>query len=68
MADNDGNADNTAKDPDEWATGDERATGAQMSYIHTMATEAGREVPDSMSKAEASKLIEELQQETGRGK
>ena len=59
---------NTAKDPDDWVTGDEPATGAQRSYLQTLAEEAGEEVPDDLTKAEASELIERLQNETGRGK
>lgn len=59
---------NTIKDPDEWTTGDEPMTGAQESYLHTLATEAGESVEDDLSKAEASKRIEELQEKTGRGK
>jgi hypothetical protein len=55
------------KDPDEWKTGDEPMTGAQDSYVHTLAREAGEEVPDDMTKAQASEVIEELQQKTGRG-
>lgn len=55
------------KDPSEWATGDEPMTGPQRSYLHTLAQEAGREIPDEMSKADASTLIDELQQRTGRG-
>ncbi|MCP9275891.1 DUF3072 domain-containing protein [Mycolicibacterium arenosum] len=55
------------KDPADWATGDEPMTGPQRSYLHTLAQEAGREVPDELSKADASKLIDELQQTTGRG-
>ena len=58
---------NTVKDPDEWTTGDEPMTGAQRSYLHTLAAEAGEEVDDNMTKAEASKKIDELQQKTGRG-
>ncbi len=42
-------------------------TGAQRSYLHTLAEEAGEEVDDNMTKAEASKRIDELQQRTGRG-
>ena len=42
--------------------------GAQQSYLHTLAEEAGEEVDDNMTKAEASKKIDELQQKTGRGK
>ena len=57
----------TAKDPDEWATGDEPMTGAQRSYLETLAREAGEEVPDDLTKADASKHIDELQRRTGRG-
>lgn len=57
----------TIRDPDEWTTGDEPMTGAQQSYLHTLATEAGETVPETLTKSEASKLIEELQGRTGRG-
>ena len=68
MADqtNTGNS-NTQKDPDDWVTGDEPMTGAQKSYLETLSQEAGTEVEDSLSKADASKRIDELQQQTGRG-
>jgi hypothetical protein len=59
--------DNTAKDPDDWKTGDEPMTGAQRSYLHTLASEAGETVDDNLTKAEAAKRIEELQRKTGRG-
>jgi hypothetical protein len=59
---------NRVKDPAEWTTGDEPATGAQESYLHTLATEAHDEVPDGLTKAEASQKIDELQEKTGRGK
>ncbi len=59
--------DNTIKDPDEWKTGDEPMTGAQRSYLNTLADEAGEEVDDNLTKAEASKKIDELQEKTGRG-
>jgi hypothetical protein len=55
------------KDPDEWTTGDEPPTGAQLSYLGTLAREAGVEVPADLTKADASKLIDELQERTGRG-
>jgi hypothetical protein len=55
------------KDPAEWATGDEPPTGPQLSYLQTLAREAGEEVPDGLTKAEASKLIDRLQERTGRG-
>jgi hypothetical protein len=58
---------NTIKDPDEWTTGEEPMTGAQESYLHTLASEAGEEVEPDLTKAEASKRIDELQQKTGRG-
>jgi hypothetical protein len=58
---------NTIKDPDDWTTGDEEMTGAQRSYLQTLANEAGEEVDLNLTKAEASKRIEELQQKTGRG-
>ena len=58
---------NTQKDPDDWTTGDEPMTGAQRSYLQTLAEEAGEQVPEQLTKAEASKLIDELQQKTGRG-
>ena len=58
---------NTIKDPDNWVTGDEPLTGAQRSYLHTLAEEAGEEVDDDLTKAEASKKIDELREETGRG-
>jgi hypothetical protein len=58
---------NSIKDPDEWTTGEEPMTGAQASYLHTLATEAGEEAPTDLTKAEASKRIDELQAKTGRG-
>lgn len=58
---------NTIKDPDDWTTGEEPATGAQESYLHTLASEAKEEVPENLSKADASKMIDELQEKTGRG-
>lgn len=59
---------NTQKDPDDWVTGDEPMTGAQASYLQTLAQEAGVEVPEGLTKAEASKRIDELQERTGRGR
>jgi hypothetical protein len=59
---------NIIKDPDEWTTGDETMTGAQASYLKTLCDEAGEEFDASLTKAEASKRIDELQQRTGRGR
>jgi hypothetical protein len=42
-------------------------TGAQNSYLHTLADEAGEKVSDDLTKAEAAKKIDELQKKTGRG-
>ena len=60
-------AQNPEKDPEDWVTGDEPATGPQLSYLGTLAQAAGETVPEAPSKAEASRLIDELQQRTGRG-
>jgi hypothetical protein len=49
------------KDPETWSTGDEPMTGPQESYLHTLAREAGEDVPEGLSKAEASELIDRLQ-------
>ena len=54
------------KDPSDWVTGDEPATGPQKSYLATLAREAGEEVPEDISKADASKKIDELQGESDR--
>ena len=59
---------NTEKDPEEWVTGDEPMTGAQASYLKTLSDEAGEEFDESLSKADASKRIDELQEKTGRGR
>lgn len=55
------------KDPEDWVTGDEPMTGPQRSYLQTLAQEADQEVPDKLTKAEASELIDSLQNKTGRG-
>ena len=62
-----GPVDNPIKNPDDWTTGEEPMTGAQRSYLKTLAQEAGEEVDENLTKAEASKRIEELQEKTGRG-
>lgn len=54
------------KDPDTWLTGDEPATASQLSYLETLANDSGRDVPTDVTKAEASKLIDELQDESPR--
>ncbi|HET6873559.1 MAG TPA: DUF3072 domain-containing protein [Acidimicrobiales bacterium] len=58
---------NPQKDPDDWVTGDEPMTGPQESYLQTLAQEAGEEIGRDLTKSEASKEIDRLQDETGRG-
>jgi hypothetical protein len=58
---------NTIKNPDDWTTGDEQMTGAQRSYLKTLSEEAKVDFDENLTKAEASKRIDELQQKTGRG-
>ncbi|RZK79708.1 MAG: DUF3072 domain-containing protein [Pedobacter sp.] len=58
---------NTVKDPNDWTTGDEPMTGAQHSYLKTLSDEAKVEFDETLSKAEASIRIDELQHKTGRG-
>jgi hypothetical protein len=59
--------DNTRKDPDEWASGDDPMTGAQASYLKTLCEQAGtpEAYDDNLTKAEASKLIDEMRQRAG---
>jgi Protein of unknown function (DUF3072) len=61
---------NPVKDPADWTTGDEPMTGPQASYLKTLLQQASRSESDldpTLTKAEASKLIDELQEQTGRG-
>lgn len=60
-------ANSTEKDPGDWVTGDEPMTGAQRSYLDTLARQAGEQLSPDLSKAEASAHIERLQAKTGRG-
>ena len=64
----DSESSNMEKDPDEWTTGDEEMTGAKRSYLKTLSEEAKVEFDETLTKAEASKGIDELQELTGRGK
>ncbi len=59
---------NAIKDPDDWTTGGEKMTGAQASYLKTLSEEAGEEFDPDLSKADASRRIDELQAKTGRGR
>ena len=55
------------KPTEDWVTGDEPMTGPQASYLETLAREAGEQVPENLTKAEASNLIDRLQAAAGRG-
>jgi hypothetical protein len=57
---------NTVKNPDEWKTGDEPMTGAQRSYLKTLSDEAHVPFEENLTKAEASKRIDELRQQSER--
>ena len=48
------------KDPSDWVTGEEPATGAQRSYLETLSRGTDEDVPDDLTKAEASQKIDEL--------
>jgi hypothetical protein len=54
------------KDPDDWKTGDEPMTSAQRSYLETLAQDAGEEFDETLTKAEASKRIDELRDRSPR--
>src|SRR5829696_7676633 len=58
---------NLEKDPADWKTGDEPMTGAQASYLKTLSDQASEPFDDGLTKAEASRRIDELQERTGRG-
>jgi hypothetical protein len=58
------------KDPEDWTTGDEPMTGPQASYLQTLLQQAGKSPDDldpKLTKAQASALIDKLQEQTGRG-
>jgi DUF3072 family protein len=57
---------NTVKNPDEWKTGDEPMTGAQRSYLKTLSDEASVPFEENLTKAEASKRIDQLRQQSNR--
>jgi hypothetical protein len=57
---------NLQKKPSDWATGGEPMTDAQASYLKTLCEEAGEDFNADLSKADASRRIDELQNKTGR--
>jgi hypothetical protein len=56
---------NMAKAPEDWVTGDEPMTGAQASYLGTLGRRTGENVPDDLTKAEASEKIDQLRERAG---
>ncbi|MBV8901653.1 MAG: DUF3072 domain-containing protein [Verrucomicrobia bacterium] len=60
-------ADNTQKDPKDWVSGDDPMTGAQESYLKTLAEQANKPDPteQDLTKAEASELIDRMRQKAG---
>jgi hypothetical protein len=62
----DANQPGLQRDPDEWKTGDEPMTAAQRSYLDTLSKESGATFDENLTKAEASKLIDELRQRSPR--
>jgi uncharacterized damage-inducible protein DinB len=56
------------KDTADWVTGDEPMTGPQASYLRTLCQEANEDFDESLTKAQASERIDELQRKTGRGR
>jgi hypothetical protein len=58
---------NMEKDPADWVTGEEPMTGAQKSYLKTLSEEAHQAFDETLNKADASRRIDELQAQTGRG-
>ena len=54
------------RDPDEWKTGDEPMTAAQRSYLETLCNDTGETFDGNLSKADASKMIDELRQRSPR--
>jgi hypothetical protein len=55
------------RNPDDWITGTEPISDTAKIYLKILSEEAGEGFDENLSKAEASKRIEELQFKTGRG-
>ena len=53
---------NQQKDPKDWVSGDDPMTGAQQSYLKTLAEQAHEPdaIADDLSKADASERIDAL--------
>jgi hypothetical protein len=60
------NGGGAVKDPKDWKSGDDPATPSQVSYLNTLAEQAGEEAPgEDLTKAEASEQIDRLRQAAG---
>ena len=57
---------NTEKNPEDWVTGEEPMTGAQASYLKTLCEETGEDFDENLTKADASKKIDELKSRSPR--
>ena len=63
----DGNAEpGLQRDPEEWKTGDEPMTAAQRSYLETLCHDTGETFDETLTKAEASKRIDDLRSRSPR--
>ena len=66
MADINTQTDVPAKDPKDWKSGDDPVTPSQLSYLKTLAEQAGVEPPaEQLTKAEASEEIDRLRKGAG---
>ena len=66
MSNQDSTSNGLRRDPDEWKTGDEPMTAAQRSYLETLCNDTGEQFEDNLTKAEASKRIDELRERSPR--
>ncbi|MEN3793455.1 DUF3072 domain-containing protein [Fulvimarina sp. MAC3] len=57
---------NAEKDPEDWTTGNEPMTGAQASYLKTLCEETGTPFDETLDKANASIMIDKLQEASNR--
>jgi hypothetical protein len=66
MSTQDTNPQGLQRDPDDWKTGDEPMTAAQRSYLETLCNDTGETFEENLTKAEASKMIDELRERSPR--
>jgi DUF3072 family protein len=61
------NAAHIRKSPDDWVSGDEPMTDAQAAYLQTLSEQAQEPLTPGkdLTKAEASKLIDEMRNKAG---